>query len=152
MDPYLVLGLQKDAVLSEVKASYRKLAKIHHPDLPSGSAEKFREVNAAYQSLLSVVKDSKPPKRVKKRKKKEPTPKHEEVFFRILTSNSLDEVVEFIDPVLPARTRIKFMKGQHEFSVFFEDERTLPFTIQISNLKITFRQEQRFKFKSPIRR
>jgi curved DNA-binding protein CbpA len=150
MNPYLVLELSEDAVLSEVKASYRKLAKIHHPDFATGSADKFRELNAAYQSLLSVVNDVSPPKRKKTKKKEDSAPRHEEVYHRILNGKSLDEHVEFFDDKFPPRTRVKFMRGQHEFSVFFEEERKLPFTIQIGNLKITFKQQQRDSF--PIRR
>jgi curved DNA-binding protein CbpA len=152
MNPYLVLGLSEDAVLSEVKASYRKLAKIHHPDFATGSADKFRELNAAYQSLLSVVNDAPPPKRKKKKEPvpKQPAPKHGEVYYRILDSKSLDEHVEFFDDKFSPRTRIKFMRGQHEFTIFFLEERKFPFTIQIENLKITFKQQQRDSF--PIRR
>ena len=47
-----VLGLDASASLAEIKQAHRKLVKKHHPDL-GGSAESFRRVNEAYQSLVS---------------------------------------------------------------------------------------------------
>ena len=47
-----VLGLDANASLAEIKQAHRKLVKQHHPDL-GGSAESFRRVNEAYQSLVS---------------------------------------------------------------------------------------------------
>ena len=46
-----VLGLDANASLTEIKQAHRKLVKKHHPDL-GGSAEAFRNVNEAYQSLV----------------------------------------------------------------------------------------------------
>ena len=53
-DYYKVLGVDKSASDSEIKKAYRKLAKEHHPDLNQGnekSAEKFKEINEAYEVL-----------------------------------------------------------------------------------------------------
>ena len=46
-----VLGLDANASLADIKQAHRKLVKQHHPDL-GGSAEAFRRVNEAYQSLV----------------------------------------------------------------------------------------------------
>ena len=46
-----VLGLDANASLAEIKQAHRKLVKQHHPDV-GGSAEAFRLVNEAYQSLV----------------------------------------------------------------------------------------------------
>ena len=46
-----VLGLDANASLTEIKQAHRTLVKQHHPDL-GGSAEAFRRVNEAYQSLV----------------------------------------------------------------------------------------------------
>jgi len=135
MDPYLVLGLPKDAVLSELKASYRKLAKIHHPDLPTGSVDKFRELTAAYEALLPVVKDVV----IHRAPPKEKNVPANDTFFRILDGKSLFEHVDFpFEDTIPARSRFKFIRGMQEFSVFFEEERKLPFTIQVGNLTLKF--------------
>ena len=51
---YEVLGVQKTASADEIKSSYRKLAKQYHPDLNpnnEAAAQKFKEVNEAYETL-----------------------------------------------------------------------------------------------------
>jgi DnaJ-class molecular chaperone len=53
-DPYLVLGVKRDAGAEEIKRAFRKLAKTWHPDHNSGdpkAKERFAEINAAYEIL-----------------------------------------------------------------------------------------------------
>jgi DnaJ-class molecular chaperone len=54
-DPYDVLGVQRTADAAAIKNAFRKLAKKHHPDAnkgdPKASAQRFSEVNAAYEIL-----------------------------------------------------------------------------------------------------
>jgi len=129
MDPYFVLGLPKDAVLPELKASYRKLAKIHHPDLPTGSAERFRELTRAYELLLPVVKPDRP---------KPPPFAEGGTFFRILDPHLLEYAITFVEDTVPAKSRFKFMRGFDEFSVLFDEEKKLPFTIRVNMITIKF--------------
>jgi molecular chaperone DnaJ len=58
MDPYKILGVDKNASADEIKKAYRKLAHQHHPDKKSGDAEKFKEINEAYQILSDSKKRS----------------------------------------------------------------------------------------------
>jgi len=54
-DPYKILGVKTNASAEEIRAAYRKLAKLHHPDLNPGNKtaeEKFKEISAA-NDLLS---------------------------------------------------------------------------------------------------
>lgn len=50
--PYAILGIARTATLAEIKVAYRKAARESHPDL-GGSAEKFKQVQQAYQLLSS---------------------------------------------------------------------------------------------------
>jgi molecular chaperone DnaJ len=57
-DFYEVLGVSRDAKADEIRKSYRKLARKHHPDLNPGdkaSEERFKKVQEAYD----VLSDSK---------------------------------------------------------------------------------------------
>jgi len=50
-DYYQLLGISRSASPEEIKKAYRKLAHQHHPDKAGGSAERFKEINEAYQIL-----------------------------------------------------------------------------------------------------
>ena len=58
-DLYEVLGIQKGASKDEIKSAYRKLAKKYHPDNhETGDADKFKEVQEAYDILYDDQKRS----------------------------------------------------------------------------------------------
>ncbi|MEQ1888251.1 MAG: J domain-containing protein [Alphaproteobacteria bacterium] len=53
-DPYEALGLPKTASAAEIKAAFRKQAKLCHPDTHPGDkkkADKFREISTAHEVL-----------------------------------------------------------------------------------------------------
>ncbi|MBU6447221.1 molecular chaperone DnaJ [Patescibacteria group bacterium] len=54
---YEILGLQKSASADDIRRAYRKLAGEHHPDR-GGSADRFKEINEAYQVLSDATKRS----------------------------------------------------------------------------------------------
>jgi DnaJ-class molecular chaperone len=55
-DYYKVLGVSQNATAEEIKRAYRKLAHQYHPDKDGGDAEKFKEINEAYQVLSDPQK------------------------------------------------------------------------------------------------
>ena len=59
-DHYETLGVAKGASQDEIKRSYRNLARKYHPDVnkESGAADKFKEINEAYQVLSDTTKRS----------------------------------------------------------------------------------------------
>lgn len=54
MNPYDILGINKNATEDEIKTAYRQLAKQYHPDTnpdDAAAAKKMHEINAAYTYL-----------------------------------------------------------------------------------------------------
>ena len=54
MDPYQILGVDRDATDEEIKRAYRRLAKQYHPDANPGdeyAAKKMQEINDAYDRI-----------------------------------------------------------------------------------------------------
>ena len=47
---YAELGLKKNATKSEIKSSYRRLVKKHHPDA-GGEKDKFLAIQVAWETL-----------------------------------------------------------------------------------------------------
>jgi DnaJ-class molecular chaperone len=57
-DYYAVLGVARDAGADEIRRAYRKLARVHHPDVNKSpdAAKKFTEVQQAYDVLSDEQK------------------------------------------------------------------------------------------------
>lgn len=63
-DPYLVLGVARDASDAEVRAAFRRLAAVHHPDRVAGrglpheleamASARMAAINAAYDRLRAA--------------------------------------------------------------------------------------------------
>src|ERR1700730_6706251 len=54
MDFYIILGLEREATLGEIKRAYRRLARKYHPDINPGdrlAAAQFRQIAEAYETL-----------------------------------------------------------------------------------------------------
>jgi molecular chaperone DnaJ len=54
MDLYIVLGVKREATVSDIKRAYRRLARRFHPDINPGDREavaRFRQIVAAYETL-----------------------------------------------------------------------------------------------------
>lgn len=59
-DPYMVLGVQRNASEDDIRRAYRKLAKELHPDLNprnrASAEERFKKVSAAYEIIGDAEK------------------------------------------------------------------------------------------------
>jgi curved DNA-binding protein CbpA len=58
-DPYRTLGVKRTATEAELRAAYRRLVQLHHPDHNGGSAEsarRFEEVQEAYAEVRRLRK------------------------------------------------------------------------------------------------
>lgn len=55
-DYYKILGVSRSASEDEIKRAFRRLAHEYHPDKTGGNAEKFKEINEAYQVLSDEKK------------------------------------------------------------------------------------------------
>jgi len=55
MNPYEILGVDKNASADQIKKAYRKLSKEHHPDV-GGDENKFKEIASAYDTLSNPEK------------------------------------------------------------------------------------------------
>jgi hypothetical protein len=69
-DPYQTLGVEPGASDDEVRAAYRRLVQLHHPDHNRGSAEatrRFEEIQEAYAQIVELrhqaprVQETRPP-------------------------------------------------------------------------------------------
>jgi DnaJ domain len=58
--PYVILGIPEDANQTEIKAAYRKLCRLHHPDKNRGSdtAARFQEISRAYKDMMQLAVSS----------------------------------------------------------------------------------------------
>ena len=55
IDYYLILGVQSNDMPDDIKFAYRELARMYHPDSRSGDADKFRQIQEAYDVLSDQV-------------------------------------------------------------------------------------------------
>lgn len=61
-DYYKTLGVARDATQPEIKKAFRKLARVHHPDVAKdkvAAEEKFKTINEAYEVLGDAEKRKK---------------------------------------------------------------------------------------------
>ena len=58
MDPYKILGVDRNASDDEIKKAYRQMAKKYHPDVNKepGAEEKFKQIQNAYDQIMEARK------------------------------------------------------------------------------------------------
>ena len=55
IDPYKILDISKNSSMNDIKAAYKRKAKIYHPDR-GGSDQQFRLITMAYMSIIEKYK------------------------------------------------------------------------------------------------
>lgn len=56
MTLYEILEVHQTSTQTEIKQSYRRLAKQYHPDMSTGNEQKFKDINNAYTTLSDEKK------------------------------------------------------------------------------------------------
>lgn len=132
---FKVMGFDVPVPLKQVKARYKELAKLYHPDVckDRGAEDKFKLINNAYQQLIKL--DWQPPvsESAPQRPPSTPKPWAEQVIWRWLDPTKKDKSYRITYPnaFILKNTRFNFMLGS-EFSVFYDEEKPLPTTIEVS--------------------
>ena len=95
MNYYLLLGVPQDADAETIRSAFRVLARRYHPDAGEGSsAERFREVLAAYETLNDPTRRLRYDRTLKK------TRASRAQYMEPLTAET------FPEPMLRPRTRV----------------------------------------------
>jgi hypothetical protein len=143
-DPYTVLQVSRGSSLTEIKTAYRRLAKIYHPDIPTGSEEKFKQLSSAYDTLLKLAPtdkpSSQPPPRQPPQQAPRSRPGYSQTFYRVISKRV---AVVYFQYDLPSRSRVVFMDvdaGGLEFEILLDEHKPLPFTVQQGGYTIQFRR------------
>jgi len=96
VNPYDVLQVDRDAGLAQVKAQYRALSKIYHPDKDGGDKAKFEEIKEAFD----ILSDPERRKRYDETGKTDPNPVTPEAIRSVMDGmiqNVIDSEVTAAD-------------------------------------------------------
>jgi curved DNA-binding protein CbpA len=56
-DYYTILGIKSDATLEQIKRAYRRLVRLHHPDLNKDAQDdRIKRLNEAYSVLSNAAR------------------------------------------------------------------------------------------------
>lgn len=127
MNSYDILEVTRYSTMEEIRSSYRKMAKIYHPDINASGTEKFREINDAYGWLMRNHRQLVNVNSVGL-----------DVYYRILDAkDSPFHKVDFPFAEFPTDSKVYFMLGGGEFKIFIPAKTKLPTraTVDLTSLR-----------------
>ncbi len=116
-DPYIILGVDRNATEDEVKKAYRELARKYHPDnyadnpLSDLAEEKMQEINEAYDKIIDDIRN-------KGKKHTSYNTSGEFTDIRNMISNGrLEEAQELLDgvPIASRSAEWYFLNGSVQY-------------------------------------
>jgi len=155
-EAYIILNLTSAASPQDVKAAYRRLAKLHHPDISKEvtAQAKFQKISAAYDLLKDFEPSAQrtanhqwtPPPTSKK--PQSPDRGYDYIkankIYELLDGNVMSKTILLYESHLPANTVLVLMWRDREYRVYFKDKHLLPFTINVNppGLIIRFKTQE----------
>tara|TARA_B100000686_G_C16505225_1_gene819191 strand:+ start:198 stop:815 length:618 start_codon:yes stop_codon:yes gene_type:complete len=142
MDPYEILGIERNSNLDVIKRAYRRLAKKLHPDLNNGdeaASDNFKEITVAYNILANrkqraLLDQSLNKREAKKNNPSKPWEKGGAWFDFEIDESTGERRVDLFGDV--AGTRLGRVKGASATSLWMKGEdiaETLHVTIAEAN-------------------
>lgn len=117
--------------LEELKAEYKKLVMIYHPDRPTGDLAKMQEINAEYDKVFPILKNT-----------------HKTKDGETYTKESTEEVNEFKD-LLNKLIRMQGIHIEIIGSFIWISGDTKPFKDELKALGFRWSSNKSMWYKSP---
>ena len=98
MDPYAVLGVARDAPVSDIRRAYVTLARSNHPDLRGddpAAAEQMRRINLAWEMLSNADSRAAIDRRLQQQPHSPPTTQDPPISSRAAYANHNPHEAEF---------------------------------------------------------
>lgn len=110
-DPYIILGVPRNASEEQVRAAYKKLALKYHSEQIECNEEKMAEIDAAYDQIIKTIK-------MNPGKSGEGASSHSSVseyadVRRLISAKRLDDAEQILDGVQPSsrNSEWNYLKG-----------------------------------------
>ena len=135
---YKILGVTVYSSVKEIKSSYRRLAKVYHPDnQDTGDENKFKQLSNAYTRIISMAPQ--PQVQPKTSTQGQPNPhihihkfNNKNRIFRVLDPAKFEQTVGFPGPILEDNVVFHFMYDYDQFNLFIDKNIPLPAQLNVT--------------------